>query len=124
MPSGRLVVSEYHPVRRIWDDTKRGLEIRFNYFDLGPHQYDRAEDIPDAVPGSLPSYEYHWTISQYLMAVLNAGCELVAVEEFGDQPEAREQGPSLAGLPRCLLIVARRKEGPTTASSRRRGGRG
>lgn len=108
-PGGTFLVNEYHPVRRVWDDTKDRLEVRFNYFDLGPHPWDRSEDVPGAGSGSLPSYEFHWTISQYIMAVLNAGCELLAVEEFGDGPEAHEQGPSLAGLPRCLLIVGRKR---------------
>jgi ubiquinone/menaquinone biosynthesis C-methylase UbiE len=108
-PRGRLIVSEYHPVRRVWDDTRKDLELSHNYFDLGPHVYDRAEETPGAAPGTVPSYEYHWTISQYVMSVLDAGCELIAVDEFGDQAQSHEQGPSLVGLPECLLIVAGKK---------------
>lgn len=44
------------------------------------------------------------------MTILNAGCELVAVDEFGNQQESHEEGPSLAGLPGSLLIVAQKKE--------------
>ncbi len=108
-PGGLFLVNEYHPFRRIWDEAAPHLTVRWGYFDQGPDQYDRAEGIPGAAPGSLPAYEYHWTVSQYIMAVLEAGCELLAVDEFGDQPEGHERGPSLAGLPRCLLIVARRR---------------
>ena len=116
-PGGLFIVNEYHPVRRIWDDTQDHLAIRFNYFDLGPHQWDRADDVPGAEPGSLPSFEFHWTVSQYLMAVLDAGCDLVAVDEVGDQPEAHERGALMAGLPGCLLIVARKRQPSANGSS-------
>jgi len=106
---GIFMVNEYHPFRRIWDDTKEHFEIAFPYFDKGPHQYDRAEDVPDAEPDSLPSYEYHWTVSDYVTALMEAGCELLLVDEMGDEAEAHETGPCLAGLPQCLLIVSRRK---------------
>ena len=109
-PSGLFVVSEYHPFRRIWDDTKPELDVRFSYYDLGPHQWSMGEDLPDNAAGPLPSYEFHWTVSQYIMAVINAGCEILHVDEFGDQPESHETGPSLEGLPASLLIVSRKKD--------------
>ena len=119
-PGGLFVVNEYHPFRRIWDDSTPSLSIAFPYFDRGPHEWDRAEDIPDAEPGSLPQYEYHWTVSEYLAAVTAAGCELLSVAEFGDAPEAWEAGPSLAGLPLNLLIVARKRRRPARAQRRPR----
>jgi len=84
------------------------LEIEFGYFDRGPHRWDRSEDLPDAEPGSLPSYEFHWTVSEYLAAVVDAGTDLRAVEELGDQPQAWEVAP-LRGLPEALLIVSEKK---------------
>ena len=116
-PGGLFLVNEYHPFRRIWDEKASHLRVRSSYFGLGPDRYDRAEGMPGAETGSLPAYEFHWTISQYLMAVLDAGCELLVVDEFGDRPEAHEEGPSLAGLPQCLLIVARKRECPAAAGS-------
>ena len=110
-PGGLFLVNEYHPFRRIWKQAAGPLALDCGYFDRGPHQWDRAEDVPGAAPGSLPSYEFHWTVSEFLAAVVEAGAELVKVEEFGDESEAWERAP-LAGLPRCLLIVSRKKEGP------------
>jgi len=110
-PGGVFMVNEYHPVRRIWKDSGDELKLEFDYFDTGPHQWERSEDVPDAEPGSLPSYEFHWTVSQYIMAVMNAGCEIIHVDEFGTEPESHETGPRLTGLPRCLLVIARKKSG-------------
>lgn len=107
-PGGLFMVNEYHPFRRPWKDSGDEPELEFNYFDTGPHQWERSDEVPGAAPGSLPSYEFHWTVSELIMAVLNAGCEIVHVDEFGDQPESHETGPSLAGLPQCLLIVGRK----------------
>ncbi|MHC5036964.1 MAG: class I SAM-dependent methyltransferase, partial [Planctomycetota bacterium] len=82
-PGGLFMVSEYHPFRRIWKDEKDALRQAFTYFDRGPQKYDRADEIPGAEAGSLPSYEFHWTVSDYITAVLEAGCTVLAVEEFG-----------------------------------------
>ena len=107
-PGGLFIVNEYHPFRRIWDDSTPSLSIAFPYFDRGPHEWDRSEELPDAEPGSLPQYEYHWTVSEYLAAVMSAGCELLSLDEFGDAPDCWEAGPSLSGLPLNLLIVSRK----------------
>ena len=82
---GTFMVNEYHPFRRIWRQSSGQLEMEFEYFDRGPHEYDRSEDIPGTRAGSLPSYEFHWTVSDYVSAILEAGCELVAAHEFGAQ---------------------------------------
>ena len=55
---------------------------------------------------SLPSYEFHWTIGDFMTAVRDAGCELIALREIGDQKEGWET-PPLTGLPQDLLIVGR-----------------
>lgn len=106
-PGGLFVVSEYHPFRRLWKEETDRLEMEFGYFDRGPHQYDRAEDVPGAEPGSLPSYEFHWTVSDCVSALLGAGCELLALEEFGEGKEDWEEAP-LEGLPSSLLLVGRK----------------
>jgi len=67
--------------------------------------------LPAATSGrslrSLPSYEFHWTIGDFMTAVRDAGCELIALREIGDQKEGWET-PPLTGLPQDLLIVERK----------------
>lgn len=107
-PGGLFIANEYHPFRRIWKSSRHSLEIASGYFDRGPHRRDRSEEIPGTKPGSLPSYEFHWTVSEFLAEVTDAGCGISAVEEIGDEPKSWEEAP-LAGLPRSLLIVSRKK---------------
>lgn len=58
--------------------------------------------------GSLPSYEFHWTVSDLAMAMLDAGCELVFLDEMGDKRDSWETAP-LEGLPEFLLLVGRKR---------------
>jgi SAM-dependent methyltransferase len=106
---GLFVVNEYHPFRRLWKDRRDALELAFGYFDRGPHQWDRADEIEGAAPGSLPSYEFHWTVSEFISAVVKAGTELLVVEEQGNEPEGWEIAP-LTGLPQCLILIARKPQ--------------
>jgi SAM-dependent methyltransferase len=101
---GLFLVSEYHPFRRLWRDSKERLELNSGYFDRGPHACLCAEDVLYPQPGEHMTYEFNWTIGDYIDAVMATGCELQAVEEFGDKSEAWECSP-LQGLPRVLLIV-------------------
>ena len=105
---GRFVVNEYHPFRRVWREQSKRLEVDRGYFDRGPYRYDRSEEVPGAAAGSLPSFEFHWTVGDFVTAMLDAGCELVALREWDDQPQRWEDAP-LGGLPGCLLAVARKK---------------
>lgn len=106
-PGGLFMVNEYHPFRRIWKYREDRLELDSGYFSRGPHAYDRSDEVPGAEPGSLPSYEFHWTVGDLVTAVMDAGCELVALKEIGDQ-QATWETPPLAGLPEDLLIVGRK----------------
>ena len=108
-PGGMFVVNEYHPFRRLWEDIPDTLTLRVGYFDRGPHQYDRSEEVPGAEEGSLPSYEFHWTVGDFVSAMLEAGCELMALKEIDDQQRSWEGAP-LEGLPEDLLLVGRKKE--------------
>ena len=110
-PGGLFMVNEYHPFRRIWSDSPGPLEMGFPYFERGPHEFDRAEDVPGAQAGSLPSYEFHWTVSDFATAMLDAGCELLAVHEIGDGRQAWELASLEGRLPEWLLLVGR-KRGP------------
>jgi lincosamide nucleotidyltransferase A/C/D/E len=54
-------------------------------------------------------FEFHWTVADYITAMLVAGCQLIHVEEFGDTCEDWE-GTPMTGLPRSLLLVGRRTQ--------------
>jgi hypothetical protein len=52
----------------------------------------------------LQQFEFHWTVADYISAILASGCQLVHAEEFGDESEEWEGAP-MTGLPRSLLLV-------------------
>jgi SAM-dependent methyltransferase len=108
-PNGLLIVSEYHPFRRVWKRCETHLEIGFNYFDRGPHRFAAAPDVLYRAPGELEQYEFHWTVSDYISAILSSGCRLVHADEFGDSSGEWEGAP-VGGLPASLLLVGRRSE--------------
>jgi SAM-dependent methyltransferase len=106
-PGGLLIVSEYHPFRRTWKQSPDRLEIESPYLDRGPWEYDRSGQADGAQPGSLPSYEFNWTISDYVNAMLEANCQIIRMEEFGSGREAWETAP-VDGLPLVMLLVGRK----------------
>jgi SAM-dependent methyltransferase len=106
-PGGRLIVSEYHPFRRVWEYSASSLKLGFNYFDRGPHRFEAAPDVLYRVGGELEQFEFHWTVADYVSAILSAGCQLAHIEEFGDACETWEGAP-MAGLPAALLLVGQR----------------
>lgn len=106
-PGGLFLVNEYHPFRRIWKDSADSLEVQASYFDNGPHEYSATEDLLANQPGDVKQYEFHWTVSQYLNAVIEQGAELIRFEEIGDAAEGWECAP-LEGLPQMLLIAGRK----------------
>jgi SAM-dependent methyltransferase len=92
----RFIVSEYHPFRRMWVDSDQSEPHR--YFNRGPYEY-RSED-------GLPTFEYHWTVSDHIQAVLDAGCHLVKVDEYGEKlHDEFWTKANLDKLPAYLLIV-------------------
>jgi SAM-dependent methyltransferase len=107
-PDGLLMVSEYHPFRRIWRHSVDRLEVRFNYFDRGPHRSEAGPDVLYWEPGQMEQFTFRWTVADYIGAILASGCELVHAEEFGDTCQAWE-GVPVAGLPESLLLVGRRR---------------
>ncbi|MFZ2006325.1 MAG: class I SAM-dependent methyltransferase [Stellaceae bacterium] len=106
-PGGRLVVSEYHPFRRVWRRSREKLEVGFNYFDRGPHRSVTGADVLYGGPAEVEQFQFHWTVADYIAAVLASGCELIHVEEFGDACEPWEGAP-MAGLPAALLLIGQR----------------
>jgi SAM-dependent methyltransferase len=108
-PGGLLIVSEYHPFRRVWKRSASQLEVGSNYFDRGPHRYSSTADVLYPSPGEWEHFEFHWTVADYVSAVAGAGCRLVHVEEFGDASGEWEGAP-MHGLPATLLLVGCRGE--------------
>jgi ubiquinone/menaquinone biosynthesis C-methylase UbiE len=105
---GRFIVSEYHPFRRLWKDSKTSLEIERTYFARGPHRFENTVDILYPAAGDVVSYEFNWTVADYISAVMDSGCVIERVEEFGEASEGWEAA-NLAGLPARLMIVARKR---------------
>ena len=116
---GLFVVDEYHPFRRIWLDSKDALIVKMSYFDRGPFEYDLSEEILWKKPGQFKSYEFHWTIGDYISAVQDAGCTLLVVDEYGSEV-ADWEGAPLYGLPEFLLVVGRKEVEPADAAGRGR----
>ena len=114
-PNGLLLIAEYHPFRRLWRESPDRLIVEHPYFARGPFEYDVTPDVLHPRPGPLKSYEFHWTVSDYINAVLKSGCRLSEVHEFGDSV-AEWEGAPLHGLPESLLIVARKGVAPDRPS--------
>lgn len=106
-PGGLFMVNEYHPFRRPWRDSPDRLELAWSYFDRGPHEYTTEDETGASAPDDPPQREFHWTVSDYVMTILSAGCELLLLDESGEEAEDWEGAP-LTGLPESLLIVARK----------------
>ena len=99
-PGGTFMVNEYHPIRRMWLDSTGPLP-RHSYFNRGPYQY-QSDD-------GLPTFEYHWTVADHIQAVLDAGCALLQVEEYGEEvPDEDWMQVELKKFPAYLLIVGRK----------------
>ena len=105
---GTFMVNEYHPFRRLWRDSPDELAVAHSYFERGPHQHDRSESVPGMPAGSLPSYEFNWTVADYVSAVMEAGCDLMAIDEIGDGVE-RWEGAPMSALPNYLLLLGRKR---------------
>jgi ubiquinone/menaquinone biosynthesis C-methylase UbiE len=96
-PGGRFVVNEYHPFRRMWADAKDPAPC-YRYVERGPYTYQTDE--------GLPTYEYHWTVADHVQAVIDAGCRLLKVDEYGEEIEDKSfETVDLQMLPAYLLIV-------------------
>jgi SAM-dependent methyltransferase len=119
-PDGRLLVSEYHPFRRLWKDNTDRLELEADYFQRGPYEYDSsgtasraAASGEDGGSGSASAtgktYEFQWTVGDYINAVIAAQCEVEAVEEFGTGSDGAWELAPVGGLPRVLLVVGRKR---------------
>jgi len=114
VPKGLFIVSEYHPFRRVVSAGVHGYDKETRYLSRGPFEYDRATDNSRgvALAGPLPSYEFHWSVGDFINAIIVAGCEIVECQEFGEKVEPWE-GLASGDIPATLMLVAR-KSAPTS----------
>lgn len=105
---GLFLVNEYHPFRRIWKRSVETFAVAASYFDRGPHEERLSSDVLEEQPGDYLTYKFHWTVADYIGAVLEAGCRICAVHEY-DEECGDWEGSPLAGLPQFLLIIAQKE---------------
>ena len=99
-PCGLLVVNEYHPIRRMWQEAD-GPEPRHRYFDRGPYRYTTDH--------GRPTFEYHWTVADHVQGVVDAGCRIILVDEHGEKlADEHWMKVNLDKLPAFLLIVGKK----------------
>jgi len=74
-PGGLFIINDTHPFSDPWKSNASGsMVLEFGYFDRGPHIYDATQKSPDLLPDS-KQYEFHWTISDRITALLKANWE-------------------------------------------------
>lgn len=113
-PGGFYVFYDVHPFQRPWKDQRIPIELKKPYWDVGPFAY---ED---------PSFEFHWTMADFLNGASDAGLVLQTIiespaddERFwegdsyepGSQPHWMnwQQNPR-AGLPVWLTLALQKPE--------------
>jgi len=107
-PGGRLIVSEYHPFRRLWWNDERNKRVmERSYFDRRPQHYDRSEEVEGARRGSYPSVEFMWTVGDMVNAMMDAPIALDHFTECGEEVEDWE--PPVKGLPGLLILSGRKR---------------
>ncbi len=136
-PNGVFISYDIHPFQRPWNDYPEPFQMEKTYFETGPieSQYD-----PDSVESHtqydegpsekhsnlLPVFNFHWTISDLLNAIIKSGLELQYIEEELDtnpafwhdpvdqkvsdtNPTDWQQNPRV-GLPAWLTLVAQKRK--------------
>lgn len=97
-----FIVNDYHPIRRIWIGSD-GAEPNNEYFNPGPYEYNTENGFM--------TYEYHWTISDHINAVIAAGCKIITVDELESKIEDEWWVEAdLDKLPSFLLIIGKKVE--------------
>ena len=108
-PGGLFLVTEYHPLRRIFKNGPKRLEVESSYLDRGPLHTKVSEELFDPKAGELEQFEYNWTIADFYAAMTEPGCTLVALDEIGDEAEDWEAS-DFRGLPQVILLAARKHD--------------
>ncbi|MBN1318161.1 MAG: class I SAM-dependent methyltransferase [Anaerolineales bacterium] len=85
-PGGFFYILESHPVLNMFEETKPGeLAITYRYFHR-PEPICWDDDYPDyadeSYTSSSPSYEWDWTVSDILNALIKAGLVIDFLNEY------------------------------------------
>ena len=104
-PGGRFVVNEYHPFRRVWLEDSEELVAHYRISTTARVEYPSDD--------GLTQYEYHWTVADHIQAMLDAGCTLEKIVEFGEGAEEGWLKVDLTKLPEYLLLVGRKITRPS-----------
>jgi len=107
-PGGWFLVDEYHPFRRVWKQIPNALEVGNDYYHRGPYKYAMGDDILYQKAGVHTCYEFHWTIGDFINAVIQAGCQIREIDEHGTYVGDWEVSP-MQGLPEFFLIVSQKQ---------------
>lgn len=106
-PGGLFIVEEYHPFRRVWKESDKELKVEYPYFERGPFKFFYNDNVLYPEKGELPSYEFHWTVSDFMNCIIKNGCAIQEVYEYGLTSESWEVAP-MHGLPEILSIVSKK----------------
>jgi len=101
---GKLIIRDSHPFRSVWKKNAPQFELVRSYYDNGPHEVVTSNVLPHGAH----SYQFSWTVSDQLQAVLAAGCEIVDVVEWGEEGGEGDAMPE-KGLPTALFIHSRKR---------------
>lgn len=107
-PGGWFLVDEYHPFRRVWKQIPNALEVGNDYYHRGPYEYTMGDDILYQKAGVHTCYEFHWTIGDFINAVIQAGCQIREIDEHGTYVGDWEVSP-MQGLPEFFLIISQKQ---------------
>lgn len=119
-PGGLFVIDEMHPSRFIFElpFEDKPSTVAFHYFDTGPkpYAYDPESGMSLTLresrenPNNWPQqYESHWTVSDYVMALIDAGFELLHIaEKPSENLDNWRQDPKEA-FPEDLQLIARKR---------------
>jgi len=88
-PSGFFYIMEGHPLLYTFDDDGKWT-FQLPYFH-NPHPYFWGDDTTDYMDTSYhaknPTYEWQWTVSDIINAIIGAGLRLEFFNEFGSMDE-------------------------------------
>ena len=131
-PGGLLQIGEAHPISHLLHNVERftgenamtpeeggdNPVFDHHYFDHGPHRYSydptygamlRFIDPKDGSASDHVQYQSHWTVSDYLMAMIDSGFEILHVRETTSRNLERWRENRFHALPRGLHIIGQKK---------------
>ncbi|MEN6357877.1 MAG: class I SAM-dependent methyltransferase [Armatimonadota bacterium] len=101
LPGGRLVASDFHPIRKCISVSDGEISLVGNYFDEQYHESDVAfqQFFPGQEQGGFPKCLLrYWTMGEIVTAFAHAG---LIIEELVELPDSQ-----LAGIPGKFVLTA------------------